>query len=187
MFGLAGDKWGRKWPMVVNMIVLGLLQIATIYCSTFQQFLAVRSLFGLFMGGVYGNAIAMALENSPVDARGLMSGILQQGYSFGYVCAACANLGVGGAVDTWKTVFWIAAGLSIGVGLVRMCFPESQLFIEARKAGKTGGHASHFWQETKVMLGQEWKMCIYCIILMTWFNCEFLQPISSQHRYQEDS
>lgn len=37
-----------------------------------------------------------------------MSGILQQGYSFGYVTAACANLGVGGATDTWKTVFWIA-------------------------------------------------------------------------------
>ena len=53
MFGLAGDKWGRKWPMVVNMIVLGVLQIATIYSSTFSQFLAVRSLFGLFMGGVY--------------------------------------------------------------------------------------------------------------------------------------
>lgn len=64
-FGLAGDKFGRKWPMVVNMIILGLLQIATIYSGTFQQFLAVRSLFGLFMGGVYGNAIAMALENCP--------------------------------------------------------------------------------------------------------------------------
>jgi MFS family permease len=65
IFGFAGDKWGRKWPMVVNMIILGLLQIATIYASTFQQFLAVRSIFGLFMGGVYGNAIAMALENCP--------------------------------------------------------------------------------------------------------------------------
>lgn len=64
-FGLAGDKYGRKWPMVLNMIILGLLQIATIYAKTFQQFLAVRSLFGLFMGGVYGNAIAMALENCP--------------------------------------------------------------------------------------------------------------------------
>ncbi|KAK5005239.1 hypothetical protein LTR28_007960, partial [Elasticomyces elasticus] len=50
-FGLAGDKFGRKWPMVINMIVLGLLQVATIYSQTFQQFLAVRSLFGLFMGG----------------------------------------------------------------------------------------------------------------------------------------
>ena len=42
-----------------------------------------------------------------------MSGILQQGYSLGYVLAACANLGVGGAVETWKTVFWIAGAYSI--------------------------------------------------------------------------
>lgn len=59
IFALAGDQWGRKWPMVFNMIILGILQIAIIYSATFGQFLAVRSLFGLFMGGVYGNAIAM--------------------------------------------------------------------------------------------------------------------------------
>ena len=62
--------------MVFNMVVLGCLQIATIYCVTYKQFIAVRSLFGIFMGGVYGNAIAMALENAPVDTRGLMVGIL---------------------------------------------------------------------------------------------------------------
>lgn len=72
-FGLAGDKYGRKWPMVINMIVLGVLQIATIYAKTFNQFLAVRALFGLFMGGVYGNAVAMALENCPIQARGQYS------------------------------------------------------------------------------------------------------------------
>ena len=86
IFGLLGDRYGRKWPMVGNMLVLGMslsaqsstyvmadfllfcagfLQIATIYSQTFNQFLAVRSLFGLFMGGVYGNAVAMALENCP--------------------------------------------------------------------------------------------------------------------------
>lgn len=64
-FGLAGDKYGRKWPMVINMIILGVLQIATIYAKSFSTFLGVRSLFGLFMGGVYGNAIAMALEQCP--------------------------------------------------------------------------------------------------------------------------
>ncbi|OCT50772.1 carboxylic acid transport protein [Cladophialophora carrionii] len=170
-FGLAGDKFGRKYPMVVNMIILGLLQVATIYSATFKQFLAVRSLFGLFMGGVYGNAIAMALENCPVDARGLMSGILQQGYSLGYVIAACCNLGVGGETDSWKTVFWIGTGLSIGVGFIRLLFPESRQFTEAKRAGK--GHtssASAFWVETRKMLAQEWRMCIYCIFLMTWFN-----------------
>jgi len=113
----------------------------------------------------------MALENCPTDARGLMSGILQQGYSMGYVFAACANLGVGGAVETWKTVFWIAAGLSIGVGLIRCCFPESKQFLEAKKRGDKKAPGA-FWQETKIMLAQQWKMCIYCIILMTWFNCK---------------
>jgi MFS family permease len=117
----------------------------------------------------------MALENCPTDARGLMSGILQQGYSFGYVCAASANLGVGGGTDTWKTVFWIAAGLSIGVGLIRVFFPESKQFIEAKEAGKKGNLvASAFWKETRVMLQQQWKMCVYCVILMTWFNCEYI-------------
>ncbi|KAJ5175311.1 uncharacterized protein N7482_001188 [Penicillium canariense] len=169
-FGFAGDKYGRKWPMVLNMIVLGILQIATIYSQTFQQFLAVRSLFGLFMGGVYGNAIAMALEHCPVNARGLMSGILQQGYSLGYVLAACANLGVGGSTDSWKTVFWAAAGMSIGVGIIRIFFPESKQFLAAKKAGKRSMNASEFWKETQDMLAKEWKMCIYCIILMTWFN-----------------
>jgi len=170
VFGLAGDKFGRKWPMVFNMIILGLLQIATIYCVTFQQFLAVRSLFGLFMGGVYGNAIAMALEHCPTNARGLMSGILQQGYSFGYVLAACANLGVGGSTESWKIVFWIAAGLSIGVGIIRIFFPESQQFLQAKKAGYKSTTPGAFWKETRRMIGKEWRMCIYCIILMTWFN-----------------
>ncbi|KAL4880677.1 major facilitator superfamily domain-containing protein [Aspergillus karnatakaensis] len=169
-FGLAGDRFGRKWPMVINMIVLGILQIATIYSGTFQQFLAVRSLFGLFMGGVYGNAIAMALEHCPVTARGLMSGILQQGYSLGYVFAACANLGVGGDTESFKTVFWIAAGISIGVGFIRILFPESKQFLEAKAAGKREVSAGEFWRETKSMVGQEWKISIYCIILMTWFN-----------------
>lgn len=209
IFGLLGDRFGRKWPMVGNMIVLGeflllfpfppflfpfpvpgwdwyglfkeggglcadegttgLLQIATIYSHNFQQFLAVRSLFGLFMGGVYGNAVAMALENCPLDARGLMSGIMQQGYSLGYVLAACANLGVGGATDSWKIVFWAAAGLSIAAGLARCLFPESKQFITA----KDSGHhitAADFWKETRAMLKNEWRLCVYCIILMTWFN-----------------
>lgn len=173
VFGFAGDKWGRKWPMVANMIILGLLQVATIYCKTFNEFLAVRSLFGLFMGGVYGNAVAMALENCPSDARGLMSGVLQQGYSFGYVLAACANLGVGGSTNSWKIVFWIAAGLSIGVGIIRCFFPESKQFIEKKALSEKSAHApSAFWKETKMMLKEQWKMCIYCIILMTWFNCK---------------
>lgn len=98
-----------------------------------------------------------------------MSGIMQQGYSFGYVLAACANLGVGGSTDSWKTVFWVAAGLSFAAGVLRCFFPESQQFLEAKKSGHKIS-AADFWAETKSMLAQEWRMCIYTVILMTWFN-----------------
>lgn len=81
-----------------------------------------------------------------------MSGILQQGYSMGYVLAACANLGVGGSTDSWKTVFWIGAALSFAAGFARMCFPESRQFIEAKAAGHKRVSAGAFWKETKVNL-----------------------------------
>ena len=81
-----------------------------------------------------------------------MSGILQQGYSMGYVLAACANLGVGGSTDSWKTVFWIGAALSFAAGFARMCFPESRQFIEAKAAGHKRVSAGAFWKETKVSL-----------------------------------
>ncbi|CCU80891.1 unnamed protein product [Blumeria hordei] len=170
IFGIAGDKIGRKWPMVLNMILLGLLQIATIYCKTLGQLLGVRSLFGLFMGGIYGNATAMALENCPTAARGLMSGILQQGYSFGYVLAACTNLGVGGAPESFKKVFWIGAGFCVAVGLIRILFPESKQFLVAKAAGRRSLSLKEFWRQTRHLMATEYKICLYCILLMTWFN-----------------
>ena len=51
------------------------------FCQTYSQFLACRALFGVAMGGLYGNAAATALEDLPEEARGLMSGMLQQGVS----------------------------------------------------------------------------------------------------------
>lgn len=63
-----------------------------------------------------------------------------------------------------------SAGLSIGVGLLRLLFPESQQFLDAKKAGKKASSPGAFWRETRTMLAQEWKMCVYCVILMTWFN-----------------
>ena len=41
-----------------------------------------------------------------------MSGILQQGYSFGYVMAAVGNLAVGGATESWRTIFWAGGEFS---------------------------------------------------------------------------
>ncbi|KAJ7177316.1 hypothetical protein C8R43DRAFT_1118317 [Mycena crocata] len=55
------------------------------FVQTFKQFLALRSLFGIGMGGIWGLAASTVLENLPAELRGLTSGVLQQGYAVGYL------------------------------------------------------------------------------------------------------
>lgn len=66
------------------------------------------------------------------------------------------------------------AGFSIGIGLLRIAFPESKQFLEAKKAGKRSKSAGEFWKETRSILGKEWRMCVYCVILMTWVSCDHI-------------
>jgi len=60
----------------------------------------------------------MALESCPVEARGLMSGILQQGYSLGYLLAAVFNLTLV-PNNGWQILLYIGAGGSFFIGLAR--------------------------------------------------------------------
>jgi MFS family permease len=54
--------------------------------------------------------------------------------------------------------------------LLRIGFPESKQFRDRKAAGHKSVSAGIFWSEVKSMLAQEWRLCVYTIILMTWFN-----------------
>ena len=101
IFGLAADRWGRKWPFIVNNVLFIVLELATGFCTDYHSFLGVRALFGIAMGGLYGNAAATALEDCPEAARGLVSGMLQQGYAFGYLLATVFAVRWDAAVHTF--------------------------------------------------------------------------------------
>jgi SHS family lactate transporter-like MFS transporter len=58
IFGLAADRYGRKWPFIINNVLFIVLELGTGFCQTYNQFLGVRALFGIAMGGLYGNAAA---------------------------------------------------------------------------------------------------------------------------------
>jgi len=145
--------------------------------QTFQQFLALRSLFGVGMGGIWGLASATALENLPVEARGLASGVLQQGYAVGYLIAAVINLFLVPETSAgWRSLFWTASGISLFSAGIRALLPESQVFEAAKKHAEAAGVVSEskktkiFLKETWAMLKTHWLLCIYAILLMTGFN-----------------
>ena len=125
------------------MLSLVLVRIS----SSWEREIHELNHFLIGMGGVWGNAIAMGLESVPVEARGLLSGVLQQGYSLGYLLAAAFTLAFaseGSAPDSYKILFWIGAGASFSVGIIRILFPESEQFIKAKKEGTRGGHTKKF-------------------------------------------
>lgn len=127
------------------------------------------------MGGLYGNAAATALEDCPEAARGIISGMLQQGYAFGYLLAtACARglVGVGG--HSWRPLYWFGACPPVLIILFRLCLPETAAFQERqalRSAGKASGNISGtFIAEGKVALKRHWLLLCYLVLMMAGFN-----------------
>jgi MFS family permease len=130
-------------------------------------------MFGVAMGGIWGLAAATALENLPVELRGLASGIVQQGYAAGYLIAAVINLTLVPKVSVrWRAMFWCASGFSSSAALLRALLPESAVFLRAKEVQKergvtTGNKTKVFLKETQQMLAKHWPLCIYAVVLMT--------------------
>lgn len=169
---IISDRYGRKWPLVINLLIISALELGGGFVQTYPQFLATRSLFGIGMGGIWGLATATALENMPAAPRGLFSGILQQGYAVGYLLAASVNLKwVPVSSHGWRVLFWLGAGLSLFAAIVRACLPESEVFLRLKRErderGESSNKAKTFWLETKKMLKTHWLRCIYGVLLMT--------------------
>lgn len=124
------------------------------------------------MGGLYGNAAATALEDCPERARGLLSGMLQQGYAFGYLLAAAFARGL---VDTtphgWRPLFWFGAAVPVLIIIFRLFLGETDTFNERQRIRKAGDSVGKtFIQEGKVALKHHWLLLIYLVLLMAGFN-----------------
>ncbi|CAF1067117.1 unnamed protein product [Didymodactylos carnosus] len=100
-----------------------------------RKFLGVRALFGIAMGGIYGNCAASALEDAPIAARGLLSGLLQQGYALGYLLAAAFNLAItDNQPHSWRALFWFGGCPPMLIVLWRIFLPETQTFLRVKEA-----------------------------------------------------
>ncbi len=169
---------------MINNLLFVVLELGTGFTQTYKQFLAVRALFGIAMGGLYGNAAATALEDCPEAARGIISGMLQQGYAFGYLMATAFARGlVNTTSHGWRPLYWFGACPPILIICFRLCLPETQTFRKRQALrAQQGSLAGSFISEGRVALKRHWLLLIYMVLLMAGFNfmshgCKF--PTSS--------
>jgi len=173
IFGLLAERFGRRIPLMIDIIVYSVLELLTAFSPNYAIFLILRILFGVAMGGEWGLGSALAMESLPTESRGLFSGILQQGYAFGYLLGALVFGLVYGLLpaplNTWRTMFVIGALPALLVIFIRARVPESTVWESQRARHRE--HGISFWQGIWQAVKQRYVLFIYIILLMTAFNC----------------
>ena len=92
IFGTWADRVGRRIPLIVDVCFYSLVGFLCAFAPNFTVLLILRLLYGIGMGGEWGLGAALAMEKIPTHRRGFFSGLLQEGYSFGYLLAAVVYL-----------------------------------------------------------------------------------------------
>ncbi|HVD94151.1 MAG TPA: MFS transporter, partial [Vicinamibacterales bacterium] len=83
IFGLMADRFGRRLPLMLNVTFFAVISVLCGLATSYWQFIALRMLFGVAMGGEWGVGASLALESASPRLRGLLSGLLQEGYALG--------------------------------------------------------------------------------------------------------
>lgn len=163
IFGLIADRYGRRGPLMVNILFYSALELLSGFAPTFTVFLILRAIYGIAMGGEWGVGAALALETLPAETRGFFSGVLQQGYATGYLLAAVTFFLVYPHFG-WRAMFFVGAAPALLVFYIRSFVPESDAWKEQkeRKLGETG----NLWLAFRRRPG----LFLYAIVLMAAFN-----------------
>jgi len=157
IFGLLSDRYGRRIPLMINVIYFSVIELLCGFAPNYTFFLVMRALFGIGMGGEWGVGASMVMEAAPVRWRGILSGILQSGYTLGYLLAAVAARFLLPAFG-WRAMFWAGAVPALLALYIRTKVPESEAWKQHR-AASTG--------EVLRVVAREWKRFAYLVVLMT--------------------
>ena len=161
LFGMMADRYGRRRPLMANVLFFSAIELLCGFAPNYTVFFILRMLFGIGMGGEWGVGVSLAMEHAPVRWRGVLSGILQSGYSIGYLLAAFAarlvlpNWG-------WRAMFWVGGLPALLALYIRMKVPESEAWKQHRVARTIDG--------PRIAWQHKW-LSLYMIALMFMMNC----------------
>jgi MHS family shikimate/dehydroshikimate transporter-like MFS transporter len=142
IFGHYGDRVGRKAMLAITITIMGIGTFLIGLLPTYQQIgiaapvllIALRFLQGIGLGGEWGGAVLMVVENCPTRRRGLLGSLVQVGSPLGNLVAIGMFALVSSLPEAdfmswgWRVPFLISI-LLVGVGLyIRLSMEETLAF-----------------------------------------------------------
>jgi AAHS family 4-hydroxybenzoate transporter-like MFS transporter len=137
LFGYAADKLGRKQTLTVTIVWFGVLNIASAYATSIEQFTLLRFLCGIGLGGAIPNVMALVSEYAPARKRATLVAVAWCGFGLGAV--------LGGIISVpliqhfgWRSVFIFGGILPLClVPFAALALPESIKFLMLSPAKDT--------------------------------------------------
>ncbi|HSQ31580.1 MAG TPA: MFS transporter [Gemmatimonadaceae bacterium] len=160
VFGLMADRYGRRLPLMIDLVFYSIVEVATGFAHSYTTFLVLRALFGIGMGGEWGVGASLAMEKAPAHRRGIFSGLLQEGYACGNLLAAVCFFFVFPRWG-WRPMFFIGGLPALLALYVRSHVKESEVWERTR-------HKS--WKEYTRGVTSHWKLFFYLVALMAMMN-----------------
>src|SRR5437588_3572558 len=156
IFGLLADRYGRRLPLIIDLIFFSVIEVLSGLAPNYVTFMVLRALFGIGMGGEWGVGASLAMEKVPPRLRGVLSGLLQEGYAAGYLLAACCYFFVFPRWG-WRPMFFIGGLPALLALFVRFKVKESAVWQKTR---------AQSWGNLRDSLLPHWKLFLYLTLLM---------------------
>jgi MFS transporter, SHS family, lactate transporter len=163
IFGRLADRFGRRRVLMIDVVLFAVLEAASALAPSLLFLLVVRALFGIAMGGEWGIGASLAMESIPERARGIVSGILQEGYAVGYLLGALAY-GLLFEVIHWRGLLALGILPAVLVLFIRARVAESPVWEGA------GPEAPKPSRSLLTAMRGNWARFFYVVLLMTAFN-----------------
>ncbi len=160
IFGLLADRYGRRLPLMLDLIFYSVVEVLSGLAPSYTTFLILRALFGIGMGGEWGVGASLVMEKVPPHKRGMYSGLLQQGYAAGYLLAALCYFFVFPRWG-WRPLFFIGGLPALLALYVRLRVSESEVWKKTRHQD---------WSGLGRAITSHWKLFLYIVVLMAGMN-----------------
>ena len=155
IFGILGDRIGRKYTFLATITLMGvataLVGVLPVYATAGiaapALLVSLRLLQGLALGGEYGGAATYVAEHAPKGRRGFFTSFIQMSVVGGFILSLIIVLGTTAAVGKadfaawgWRVPF-LASLLLLAVSLyIRLKLRESPIFTAMKASGTTSRH-----------------------------------------------
>ena len=160
IFGLMADRYGRRIPLMVDLVFYSVVEVLSGLAPTYGTFLVLRALFGIGMGGEWGVGASLVMEKVPLRLRGVFSGLLQQGYAAGYLLASLCYHAVFPHWG-WRPLFFIGGLPALLALFVRARVKESEVWKRSRQQS---------WSGLGRAIVKHWPLFLYLTLFMAMMN-----------------